>query len=280
MVDIMTTVTEDTTGVSGPGGSINGDGNRTSGLNVVSHGRLSLDGLVTAESKNELGRVGRAGLSLTSSSGSVRIVFLLLDTSIALNVVVGTFLETTIASQGSAVTLNQLLRGKNVRDTKLSHGLRLDLFRGSKGPARTTVALVLDRSGVYTRPVNQGVSSTVFGDLQGSRVGSLSAGKGSVSQVTSLELLLGQVRESGNTVLGRSTLGSLSQVTLTDGTNSLNKVHEASLFFTLRGILLLKISLELIEHHLDILNRGILNSGGSGRGSHSGDKKRLVEHID
>ena len=277
MVDVMSAVREDTTSVSGPGGGIDGNRHGASGLHVRGHVSLRLESLVASKSKDKLGGLGRAGSLLTGGTRGVGVGLLSLDTSVTLDVVVGTLLKTTVASHRSLVALNKLLGGKGVGDSELSHGLGLDLLGSSERPAGSAVSLVLDGGGVDTGPVNKGFLSRVVRDLGSGGVGALSTGDGNVGQVSGLELISGEISELGDAVLGRATLGLIGGIALTDLAHSVHEVLEAGDLLRL-VVLLGEVSLELVEHHLDVLHRSVLHIG-RGSGGDSGQKNGLVKHL-
>jgi hypothetical protein len=279
VVDVVAAGGHDTTGVGGPGGGIDGDGEGTSGFDVRGHGGLArLDGLVTTHSQDELVRVRAAGLGRSIGTRGVGVVRLLLDTTGSLDVVVGSLLETTVASEGGLVALHQLLLGEKVGGGELSHRIGLDLLRGGKSPARSAVSLVLDGGSVDTSPVLSIGGSGVGGD--GGNLGvHLLGGVGGVGEVSLGELGLGKISESGDTVLGRATSLLLGGVSGVDNSQVLDEVGISVGLLNHGGVLLVVGLLELLEHELQALGR---SSGKASRSSGSESRKgdNLVDHFE
>jgi len=155
MVEVGSTVSEHTSGIEGPVGGINGDGNGSS--------TEGIDDLVTVSGSTSGSvslNVVRSTLNLTGTIlGGVSVRSLIGDTVLR-DVLEGVVHPTTIASlvsEGSG-TINELLLGEGGGTGALDSLQGLDGSDGGEGPARTARSLVL-HSGHLTggNPVDGGV---------------------------------------------------------------------------------------------------------------------------
>jgi len=128
--------------------SVDGDGNGT--LVDCTHDRGGVRRRFGVASCHD---ASLAGVVLAGSIlSSVRIGCLSLS-SRGLKVSEGSACGSPIATVIGGVAVNKLLRGESRETSSLDAGSRLERLNGGEGPARSTVALVLDWRGALASPV-------------------------------------------------------------------------------------------------------------------------------
>lgn len=139
---------------------LDGDRDRLLG-NGRHQGRDTVRGHISVARRSSSGDVGvaggLAGARSTSGSGGVRILVLSGKTTVLLDVGEGIIHPATVAASISAtnITRHQLLLGEGQKVTVLVVVGTFDSTSGRERPARTAVALVLDRGdGTGSNPVN------------------------------------------------------------------------------------------------------------------------------
>jgi len=240
----------DATSVGVPGTGIQANRERTSRLNIGSHVGLARDLGVGTDLDNTLGwRSTGAGSAVV---GGVWVVGVEVDGS-ALGIGETSLSPSTTATLSDRSALGDLLRRQNPGLAQETHGIGFDLLSGGESPARTAVALILDRGGQDTGPVNKTSGSVDLAD-SGVDFNIIGLEDFIATQHLGLELRLRQVRELGDTVDGRSTSLSLHLVTSISKLQVIKEDSEASLLFISRGVRLVMVSLEVLPHfHLEVI---------------------------
>lgn len=264
MVDVRSALvsSQNTTVVVGPLGGISADGQRSEG----GKGLVDL-GFISSDRDDLVDVSGRGALARSASSvlGGVRVALVGVESSLLLNPSESFSRISSVASLVSGIAINDFLRGEGLNRLSSHQDGGFDCFSGGEGPARSTLLLILDRSGhSFGDPVNRlgrGLFSSAFGNVGDD---GRSTARAADESVQAGLFAFAPVRELGEAEGGTKSTGLGSSVHFGDlGSIHFEVFESGSAFYVVVGLVPeASVLIELSRHSEGTAAWGVDQSAG------------------